>query len=215
MLFLPRLLMRLFSSPLWRWLAQGCLTIGTLIALSACSPTYDWRQLQHPTYPYRALFPAKPVSATRAIPLAGADYPLSLQSAKIGDTLFAVAIVTSPAPTDRAQLEQIQQALLLSWSTNIRAQHAVLPLTAPTRAGQPILHEIWQEARGEHQGQPYRLQLRSGLLPAGLIGPISPASATSATGGGVYAALVIGPAAAWLPDQVDTFLQGFELIQPH
>lgn len=86
--------MPLFSpgAPPGRWppLAAGCLA-ALLLALSGCSPTFNWRELRPQGTPLLALMPCKPEHATRAVPLAGTQVELHMHSCDAGGLSFAVA----------------------------------------------------------------------------------------------------------------------------
>lgn len=61
------------------------------LTLSACSPTFNWRELRPAGTPLLALMPCKPESASRSVPLAGAPVALHMHSCEAGGLRFAVA----------------------------------------------------------------------------------------------------------------------------
>ncbi|MCU0926082.1 MAG: hypothetical protein MUF44_08585 [Hydrogenophaga sp.] len=65
--------------------------LAGLLALGACSPTFNWRELRLDGTPLQALMPCKPESATRPVPLAGTPTELHMHSCKTGGLRFAVA----------------------------------------------------------------------------------------------------------------------------
>ena len=71
--------------------ATTCLI--AMAALSACSPTFNWRELRPPGTPLQALMPCKPEHATRTVPLAGAGAEMHLHSCDTGGLSFAIAWV--------------------------------------------------------------------------------------------------------------------------
>ncbi|WP_439520981.1 hypothetical protein [Hydrogenophaga sp.] len=64
-----------------------------VLALSACSPTFNWRELRPQGTPLQALMPCKPEHASRSVPLAGAATDMHLHSCDTGGLSFAIAWV--------------------------------------------------------------------------------------------------------------------------
>jgi hypothetical protein len=60
-------------------------------AASACSPTFNWREVRADGAPLQALMPCKPESAVRSVPLGGLPTALHMQSCDAGGLTFAVA----------------------------------------------------------------------------------------------------------------------------
>lgn len=58
---------------------------------SACSPTFNWREVRAEGVPLLALMPCKPESAVRSVPLGGTPTALHMQSCDAGGLTFAVA----------------------------------------------------------------------------------------------------------------------------
>lgn len=74
--------------------AKRCLkpfAVVCLLALSACYPTFNWRELRPEGTPLQALLPCKPETAERTVPLGGAPTVLHMNSCKVGDLTFALA----------------------------------------------------------------------------------------------------------------------------
>ncbi|MDF9432854.1 hypothetical protein EM868_24205 [Cupriavidus gilardii] len=65
-------------------------------ALLACSPRYDWRTIQSNEGGYAALYPGKPTSAARDVAIAGRKLPMTMEAARVDETLFAVGVVSLP-----------------------------------------------------------------------------------------------------------------------
>lgn len=69
-----------------------CLWLCALAGvLTACSPTFNWRELRTDGTPLLALMPCKPERAERSVPLGGAPTRLHMQSCDTGGLTFAVA----------------------------------------------------------------------------------------------------------------------------
>lgn len=90
--------------------------LALLAALAACSPRYDWRTIQSNEGAYAALYPAKPSSASREVAIAGRRLPMTMEAARIDDTLFAVGVLTLPGDDAALQKEALgaMQAGLLA-----------------------------------------------------------------------------------------------------
>lgn len=65
--------------------------ILSVCALTACSPTFNWRDWPLAGTPLTALFPCKPEQAEREVPLGGAPTVLHMHSCDAGGVTFAVA----------------------------------------------------------------------------------------------------------------------------
>ncbi len=85
------------TRPRTRWPVFGALAPVLAFALSACQPSYNWREIQEPDAGYRILLPAKPVSMTRPIDLDGLKVTMSMTGARVGETMFTVGAVALPA----------------------------------------------------------------------------------------------------------------------
>jgi hypothetical protein len=80
---------RLLYSPGRRWSAA---LLAGVLALTACSPTFNWRELQPAGTPLQALMPCKPETAVRSAPLvAGSSTELHMFSCEAGGLRFALA----------------------------------------------------------------------------------------------------------------------------
>jgi hypothetical protein len=66
--------------------------LSVLLILSACNPTFNWRELRPEGTPLQALMPCKPETATRPVPLdGGVPTELHMHSCETGGLTFAVA----------------------------------------------------------------------------------------------------------------------------
>ena len=88
--------------------------IGVLMAflLTACYPTFNWRELRPEGTPLQALLPCKPETAERTVPLGGAPTVLHMHSCKTGDLTFALAWANADAATVPTLLNDWQRASL-------------------------------------------------------------------------------------------------------
>lgn len=86
-----------------------------VMGASACSPTFNWRDLRPEGAQLEALMPCKPESATRPVPLLGTPVPLHMHSCEAGGLTFAVAWAELP------QAGQAQEALKQWQSASLAA----------------------------------------------------------------------------------------------
>jgi hypothetical protein len=80
-----------------RWLRFLALPAAATLMLSACTPSFDWRNVVNQEGGFSVMFPAKPGLDQRNAKIAGQSLPMLMQSARVGDTSFAVGVVTLPA----------------------------------------------------------------------------------------------------------------------
>lgn len=148
--------------------------------LAGCNPTYNWREHTSQEGRYKILFPAKPATFTRAVDLDGLRVEMTMTAAEVDGATFAVGAATAPdAARARAALPAMRLALL----RNIGADTGAAPAA---RDGLRV------EAAGAANGKPMRLHGRF-----------------EARGERFYQVIVLGPANATPPEQVDQFLSSF------
>lgn len=94
--------------------------LAAVAALTACSPRYDWRTIQSAEGGYAALYPGKPTGAARDVAIAGRKLPMTMEAARVDDTLFAVGVVTLPAD-DAALRREALQAMQAGLIANLGA----------------------------------------------------------------------------------------------
>ncbi|WP_454734664.1 hypothetical protein [Cupriavidus necator] len=172
------------------------------LALCACSPRYDWRTIQSGEGGYAALYPGKPTSAARDVTIAGRKLPMTMEAARVDDTLFAVGVVTLPADDPelrREALAAMQAGLLANLGTPSGEPARTRPVTIMTaeRPRRPLDGVEVQASGVSPQDQsPRRLTAR--LVAVGVR---------------AYQAVVLesGDAArdARQAEQVEQFLEGF------
>lgn len=99
------------------------IAIVALIALAACSPRLDWRELSAADGMVRVAFPAKTHSQTRPLDIGGEEIPFTLTAAAVGHAVFAVGYVDlPPAAKDDAARQRYVQALEDSLVQNLTAE---------------------------------------------------------------------------------------------
>ncbi|HVL56555.1 MAG TPA: hypothetical protein VM491_08615 [Burkholderiaceae bacterium] len=82
-------------------IAGGAVAVG--LALGGCSPEYNWREIRPDDGGYAVLLPAKPSASSRDVQLDDLKTPMAMQQAKVGETVFAVAVARLPDASDHTQ----------------------------------------------------------------------------------------------------------------
>ncbi|MCD6681611.1 MAG: hypothetical protein LT102_13340 [Burkholderiaceae bacterium] len=117
----------------------GALVVGMLLALGACHPAYDWREIHEPEAGYRILLPAKPVSMTRPIDLDGVAVTMSMTGARVDEALFTVGSVVLPS-SDEETRAHATQAMRTAMERNVQGHETkVAQIEVPVldTAGRP------------------------------------------------------------------------------
>jgi hypothetical protein len=171
------------------FLRAGALALAAALALSACSPTYNWREVRGQDAPFVVLLPGKPATHAREIDLNGLRVTMSMTATEVDGVTFAVGSVQVPEQAAvQPALSAMQTALLRNIDGTVR-QEKSLPASVGTIA--PV--EI--EARGTaRNGQPILLFARF-----------------TARGTRVYQAIVVGNEKSVSPEAVDTFMTSFKV----
>ncbi|MFL9887249.1 hypothetical protein PQR66_29725 [Paraburkholderia agricolaris] len=122
-------------------------------ALSACSPTFDWRTIMNNDNGYTVDLPAKPGNDQRVIQIDGKPMQMAMQTAEAGDAVFAVGTVMLPsddAATQRAALEFLRTGL----ARNVGAAPDAHAVQIPLAAGGQVLGlemKLTGEAGSQHE----------------------------------------------------------------
>ncbi|WP_425605903.1 hypothetical protein [Paraburkholderia sejongensis] len=171
--------------------AAATLLLG--VALSACTPTFDWRTVMNNDDGYTVDFPAKPGHDQRAVQIDGTPMQMAMQTAEAGHAVFAVGTVMLPddnPASQRAALEFLRAGLARNVGAAPDAHEVQIPLAAGGKT--PGLEmKVSGAAGAQHERR---------IVYARLV----------AHGRHVYQAAII--AAEPLPqDQVDQFFSSFQL----
>jgi len=166
--------------------------------LSACSPKFNWREVQNEAGLYAITMPSKPTSFSRDIDLNGSKTSMTMTATEVDKNTFAVGTAELPdATTAQISLNAMKLALVRNINGTITSEKVVtMPQSQQADAGKLAVTEI--EASGPASpatdGQPR-------LLFARFI----------AKDKRVYQVLVTGPAQELKRNNVDTFLSSFRL----
>jgi hypothetical protein len=152
------------------------LAAGVLAAATACTPTFDWREIPVVQGRARVLFPAKPVTVTREITLAGKGYAMTMTGARVAAAQFAAGSITC-APADAPATARAWAQSILN---NVAATNSPLEITLANAQG-----ALEAQAQGMVDGKPARLHARFAwrgdqVVGAIAVGPIQELSAENA-----------------------------------
>lgn len=144
-----------------RFDASLCLVaVLCLLALTACAPTFDWRELRLPGLPMTFMLPAKPSQMTREVTLAEHKLPMSMAGAERGGLIFTAAWVdlrqAGSAPPSH---ERVLDAMIAGMLANIGArdfrEEAVdVPVRDTADNSRTVVSGRRVVATGEHAGNP-------------------------------------------------------------
>lgn len=105
--------------------------IAGAAALGGCSPALDWREVRLEAAPLRAMFPCKPESGARQVPLAGRDVRLQAYACQAGGHQFAVLAGDLGSPAEAgAALQQWKAASLANLHGQTARERRFVPAGA-------------------------------------------------------------------------------------
>ncbi len=116
--------------------------LAALLALAACSPAFNWREVRPENTRLSFLLPCKPDKAQKTVPFGGKPTPLAMLGCEAGGITFAVAVADLGNSGEAAQAA----TLLAQWQSltlaNMRAgapQLSPLKLPGAAIAQPPVL----------------------------------------------------------------------------
>ena len=85
------------------------------LALAACSPDYNWREIRPTGGDYHVMLPARPASMSRPIDLDGLAVTMTMNGARVGAYRFTVGAVVLPdaEPATRARAGAAMRAAMV------------------------------------------------------------------------------------------------------
>ena len=162
-------------------------SLAATLCLSGCNPTYNWRDYSSADAPYRIMFPAKPVTHTRAIDLNGMQVEMTMTAAEVEGAMFAVGTGVAP---DAAQAQAAVAAMRTALVRNIGAK-----VERESTAGTGTNTAVDIDAIGSANGQPMKLR-----------------GHFEARGTRFYQVIVMGKASAMSAERTDQFISSFTLL---
>jgi hypothetical protein len=157
-------------------------------ALTACNPTYNWRDYASPDAPFRVMFPAKPATFTKEIDLDGLKVAMTMTAAEIDGATFAVGTAQAP---DAARAQAAVEAMRVALVRNIDGHVTHEKNTAVAGTLTQVANDV--EADGVVRGVPMHL-----------------AGHFEARGTRFYQVIVIGRTKDMPAEQVEQFLESFK-----
>ncbi len=120
--------------------------LALALLLAACSPSYNWREMDVADGHVRAAFPARVSTETRELRLDTHTLPFTLASATVGEAVFAVG--SAPLPPEIAASPAARQALGVALMRSLYANMQAPPPKEWPAFGQDI------EVHGKAVGKP-------------------------------------------------------------
>lgn len=125
--------------------------LAGVLALAACSPAFNWREVRPDGTRLNLLLPCKPDKAQKVVPLGGQATSLSMLGCDAGGTTFAVAVADVGDPARAAPVLALWQDLTLANMKAAAGSRQPLALKIPgAAAGLPVvrLQALGQRADG-------------------------------------------------------------------
>lgn len=171
----------------------GIVLLGSALALTACSPKFDWREIRSNDAPYAVAMPSKPTTLTRQIDLNGTPVAMTMTASAVDGITFAVGSAELPDATQaQVSLSAMKTALVNNISGTIR-QEKTLTMAQGSAGGQLAVMEM--QALGASSNEQAR------VLFARFV----------AQDKRVYQLVVTGSEKAVKRELVDTFFASFKL----
>lgn len=163
--------------------------MGLAGLLTACSPTFNWRESSIGATNLAAMFPCKPETVTRTLPIGNADRDMTMRTCDAGGVTFAVAHARLADPLQ-------VPAALTGWRTSTLAGLGADPALATSQRPQGVA------------ALPQMLVLQAATAPSNRA-PRALTAVWFAQGVDVFAAFVMAPT---IPaDAVEPFFAGLRL----
>ena len=161
--------------------------VFALAGLTACNPTFNWRDVRPDGTRLSLLMPCKPDKAQKTVPMAGQPTELMLLSCDAGGVTFAVAVAdVKDASKVTATLAQWQSAAAANIQATPAASGAALKLTG-LASGAVLVKATGTRANGQ---------------------AVSSQAAYFAQGSQVFQAVMYADKIT--PDAADTFFSGLK-----
>lgn len=101
-------------------LGCACVCVAT-IALAACSPSLNWREVHPGGSELKALLPCQPDEATRVQQIGASSQELHMLGCEAAGGLYALASTPLAPGATTAQAQELQQAWEQTWATRLGA----------------------------------------------------------------------------------------------
>lgn len=155
--------------------------LACALLLSACEPTFNWREVHGSKEPYKVLLPAKPAQMSRQVKLDGQTVDMNMTAAETGDMTFAVGSTTVSEDQVLPTLQALQSSVRRNFVAAPGAQ-----FKEDATYGTWIIHSL------DEQGQPIELRLHF-----------------TTQQNHVYQLMAIGRSKSFSEEAAQTFLESF------
>jgi uncharacterized protein involved in outer membrane biogenesis len=175
----------------FKWVSLHALVLCVWL-VSACTPTYDWREVHGTDAPFSILMPAKPATFSRMVNLNGQHVMMTMTAAEVDKVTFAVGTAALPdAEKARIALTSMKSGLVKNISGTIKRETASENKAAGTTS---IEIDAVGPPSPTSSGEPVRLVVH--FVAKGKL---------------VYQVLMVGREKALTHDAMDTFFASFKL----
>lgn len=164
------------------------ISCSCLLALTACTPKYDWREVHGTDAQFVVLMPAKPTTFARPIKLGDHQTTMTMMAAEVNGVTFAIGSATLP---DAEQARRALPIMQMAMVNNINGK-----ITSQKNAADRSTLEVDATGLSPAQGNKQPLRLVARFI---------------ARDKQVLQVMVIGPAKAMPQDALDTYFDGFKL----
>lgn len=107
------------------------LILGALLALSACSPTLDWRTVRSDDLLYEALYPGKPSRAEKSVMFDGQKLTMTIEASRVENSLYAVGVINIPKDvSQKIDINGLLKYLQSGMLSNLKNSPAPIQKTA-------------------------------------------------------------------------------------
>ena len=143
-------------------------TLTLSLALSACSPEQNWREVTLEGSTLKAQLPCKPDRTTRSVPLGGVPVDLHVVGCESGSAMLAVMTASLPAGTDASAVMAAWQKATLD-NARVSQPLAAGQQQAWLRPGQlPLATSVRVQATGQRaNGEPVKMDAVWGAVAEG------------------------------------------------
>ena len=125
-----------------RFLTFFTATLATLLALAACSPAFNWREVRPENTRLSLLLPCKPDKAQKVVPLGGQATALSMLGCDAGGATFAVAVADLGDAAKAAPVLALWQDLTLTNMKAVASSRQWLPFRIPGASAAPAVSRV-------------------------------------------------------------------------
>lgn len=161
-----------------------------LLALTACSPKFDWRDVRSKAAPFSVLMPGKPSELSREIQLGQQRVTMHMTATRIDEVTFAVGAVKMQDKTQaQTTMELVKNALLANLGGSVTSE-----TSSVTNVANKQIFITQFDARGKS----------SQSAPIRMVGRVVAQDVW------VYEVLVVGPEKTIDLEVADTFVSSFK-----